>query len=646
MKFKKAGVLVSAIASTAVCASLIAGSTFALFSDKKEVNIAVTSGKVAVEASVTVESTKSFDVVQTEGKWANGGFAKVDGATVNLVNITPGDEVTLKVTANNKSSVSAKYRCTYNVLDGYLLASGLDVSFGSVQLEDEGGKYQSYTTAWDTLGKVSSEVSVTISLPSHEGEVDNLYQGLSANIALTVEAVQANGVAGNGEAEHTYLPDCSELVEAAENGKVSVVDKDESLDEALASAAEGSYVVLSGDMQLTKVPATMKNVVVDANGYKVTIIDTKNGVFDMNGENNTYKNAVFAKGEKTWCAWSNTTVNYINCVFIDCSPYVAGHPNMVIDGCTFYETLQFCFDEGVNDRIHVLPDNLVITNNTFIVNNTDANAHGVVFNGGEKEEWEVVQNVAHNKKIVFENNTFVPVYEEKSYVAYYILTSNGTLTGKVRTFNNNTYNGLAKYSVNTIDNQFNLVSATEKLDLKNADEAMSILCPDCYNGNVSVPHAQHSIHEMLEIDENGVASVKAPGAWLCGSYTDWTERHVIAYDLDVSEFSEGDLIRMDFGENSAWQSCVFGIQKTADGYVIGRGADVNLANTKALSDKGAYAVKCVAYVNESGEFVREVLIDDVSMYQEKAVCTPGNLYWDVYGYSGTGYAKISNLVSD
>ncbi len=51
-KTRKAMALTSALATTALCASLVAGSTFALFSSSDSVDIAVTSGNVSVTAEI------------------------------------------------------------------------------------------------------------------------------------------------------------------------------------------------------------------------------------------------------------------------------------------------------------------------------------------------------------------------------------------------------------------------------------------------------------------------------------------------------------------------------------------------------------------------------------------------------------------
>lgn len=89
--------LISSILTIALCLSLIAGSTYALFTSQDEVNIAVTSGKVSVEAVIlnNTLTTSSLDVAQNQG-FANGGtalFTDSDNQKLELTNMTPGDKV-------------------------------------------------------------------------------------------------------------------------------------------------------------------------------------------------------------------------------------------------------------------------------------------------------------------------------------------------------------------------------------------------------------------------------------------------------------------------------------------------------------------------------------------------------------------------
>lgn len=204
--------LLSSILTIALCLSLIAGSTFALFTSSSEVNVAVTSGKVEVEANITGltpysvkpnpisgtivdEYGHKYDYEKQNSAFINGGTAVLVGNELTLDKVTPGDKVTFTIEIANKSDVITQYRtlvyCTSN--DG--LFSGLEIGL-------DGNTFNGFAyTEWTTLaaGADIQDVAVTVELPVTAG---NEYQSTSASLCFIVEAVQ-----GNGATAYEYLPD-------------------------------------------------------------------------------------------------------------------------------------------------------------------------------------------------------------------------------------------------------------------------------------------------------------------------------------------------------------------------------------------------------------------------------------------------------
>ena len=158
----KSKVLVSSILTIALCLSLIAGSTFALFTDQSKFGIEVTSGDVEIYAHagiaavwsaegavddvaedfylqdenghgyVHVEQTTSYDRANGEivkGVFANGGDAIIDGSKLTLNRVTPGDRVDVTINVENKSNVAMVYRYKL-IADESNLAYGMVVSVG------------------------------------------------------------------------------------------------------------------------------------------------------------------------------------------------------------------------------------------------------------------------------------------------------------------------------------------------------------------------------------------------------------------------------------------------------------------------------------------------------------------------------------
>ena len=69
--------ITSAVLTIVLCLSLIAGSTYALFTSEDSINIAVTSGEVKVVATILEDGMKTYSLEkeQAAGKFANGGTA-------------------------------------------------------------------------------------------------------------------------------------------------------------------------------------------------------------------------------------------------------------------------------------------------------------------------------------------------------------------------------------------------------------------------------------------------------------------------------------------------------------------------------------------------------------------------------------------
>ena len=111
----KKKILLSSILTIALCLSLIAGSTFALFTSESKVNIAVTSGKVEMLASVSDLETWSLEddkslAGRTDGTFTQGGNVTFTDSVLSINKIIPGDKVSFLVTGTNNSNVTIMYR--------------------------------------------------------------------------------------------------------------------------------------------------------------------------------------------------------------------------------------------------------------------------------------------------------------------------------------------------------------------------------------------------------------------------------------------------------------------------------------------------------------------------------------------------------
>ncbi len=214
----KRNVIVSAMLSIFLCVSLIAGATFAIFTSESSVNIAVTSGKVKVEATVSGLEAYSPETIATDGKIAEGTENKADNenATKVFINggtavydeennklelnkLTPGDKVTFNITVKNLSNVNVKYRTVV------AMAEGSDATlFGALAFK-VGGMTIADKSAWNNLapatsadGDVVATYECSVELPG--AVTGEEYMEKSCAIVFTVEAVQGN-------ADTTEYPD-------------------------------------------------------------------------------------------------------------------------------------------------------------------------------------------------------------------------------------------------------------------------------------------------------------------------------------------------------------------------------------------------------------------------------------------------------
>lgn len=242
MKNKKAGVLLSAVATTAVCASLIAGSTYALFTSEDAVDITVKTGNVAVSATIDnplVETPSAIDhetgVVVEGATYSKSAEATAmftsteEGKFLTVTNVLPGDRVTYDLVVKNEGNVSARFNYELDCTEGYELMSQFEISVknGETALLTKEANVKKYASAWDTIAAGQTVTyNVTMELPSTVG---NAYKGLTTKVSALVHAIQTNANV-SGEAVVEYIvSDDEALMAAFENGGSFALTKNASL---------------------------------------------------------------------------------------------------------------------------------------------------------------------------------------------------------------------------------------------------------------------------------------------------------------------------------------------------------------------------------------------------------------------------------
>lgn len=181
--FMKRKALISSILTIALCFSLIAGSTFALFTSESKVNVAVTAGKVDVVA--TVENL-TLGTTLAKGNLSQTSATASDNI-VTLDKIVPGDFVTFDIRIQNRSDVKIQYRTIIEKVEDNGLWNGLVVTVDGVRYDGSNAVKSEWADV--EVGSTDVIVSVKVSLPEEAG---NEYKGKSCKFAYTVEAVQGN----------------------------------------------------------------------------------------------------------------------------------------------------------------------------------------------------------------------------------------------------------------------------------------------------------------------------------------------------------------------------------------------------------------------------------------------------------------------
>lgn len=333
--------LLSSILVMALCLTVIAGSTFALFTDSKELNIAVTSGNVEVDASFSLVKTYSAvkadsaatkylvdeykntykHEAQEDYKFSNGGNAKIEDGKLVIDKITPGDKVEAKINVKNVGNVAMIYRYIIEV-DAEAginnkLADGMVITAEGTQYE----KINSFTSEWSAKIDVNGEKEHTfaLELPVFAGNEYQSEEGDKKEVAykVTVEAVQANAdMSTEINYERIFTIENQTQLQKALDNTASYTDK-----------AFGFNIV--GDIVGNVTVAQRKDVkyTIYGNGY------TFDGMLTVDGKSAAYPTTELIIKDLNFAS-ANVANNMAFIYFggTNTSRYIS---NVTVDNCTF-----------------------------------------------------------------------------------------------------------------------------------------------------------------------------------------------------------------------------------------------------------------------------------------------------------------------
>lgn len=191
----KTKALLSSVLTIVLCLSVIAGSSFALFTSSSQLNAAVTSGKVSVIATAG-ELTYSSAL---GSKLGESSASKVDNV-ITIDKMVPGDKIEFDITIRNASDVTVNCRTVFTKVEDDGLWEALRLTIAAPATEDlptvtdlgEGDTApQAVVTPAGTMAPGCADIllHVCLEMPIESG---NEYQGRSCCFAYTVEAIQGN----------------------------------------------------------------------------------------------------------------------------------------------------------------------------------------------------------------------------------------------------------------------------------------------------------------------------------------------------------------------------------------------------------------------------------------------------------------------
>lgn len=196
MKSTKRNVIVSAFLAIALCMSVVAGATFALFTSSAKVNLSITSATVKATADVEnlkLYSTTEVNPATNKGKKQDltgktfllGGTANFADGVLTLDRLAPGDGVTFDIKVTNKSNIDVKYRVVIGEATGSDLADALDITVNCDKYEG------AINTEWNEVAANAEipSIPVKVELPV---AADNDYAEKTVSLDITVEVVQAS----------------------------------------------------------------------------------------------------------------------------------------------------------------------------------------------------------------------------------------------------------------------------------------------------------------------------------------------------------------------------------------------------------------------------------------------------------------------
>ena len=518
--------LLASVLSLMLCAAMLVGSTFAWFTDS------VTSGKNKIVAgNLDIELEYCLDPSAEGAEWKSVQDAEDIFGGITLWE--PGTAGVVYFRLSNLGTLAFKYKLGMNFTDTVIGTSVMGneiklseiLEFGIVSEQAatfanreaaikavNGAKKLNAGYSEEQTMAVTDEKSYFALVVYMPTTVDNEanYRGdvvPSIDLGVTLFATQTpyeNDSFGNDYDINAVNPD-ARVDELTRQGYAAV-----STETAFkAAVTEGKSIVLNGNITLNGRNNLPENMVVDGNGYTITI----NTLNDLSGKNITIKNAAFKKGD-TWGISTGSAI-YENCVFEGISPYITPNTNLAITvkDCTFNNTmLQIAWSEG--EKADPTSTVTTITGNIFNYTAGDDHGHAIALNTiGVSTDYSaltITGNTFNNKGVeacsallIYNDDTnavVLPTYSNNREVHATLGTNNNGTWNKVsktdRAYVEMIFGDRVSYSNNDKLKSLSVATVDELMLLNDLDIAGVIAHNESYICNITITD---------DIDMSGVA---------------------------------------------------------------------------------------------------------------------------------------------
>lgn len=457
----KKKVLVSSVLVIALCLSIIVGSTFALFTSKTQLNVAVTAGNVKVVATLQENSLKAYsgqwnyetdvyDSVEVSANsalskvFANGGTVVADTAKneIKIDKITPLDKIAFIIDVTNYSDVNIKYRTVITTdavatSDGVTLLDALEITIddadtmGQVDANTKASTWANWAPAADVAAGETKSIKVVIEFPNGTPDHDNLFQDLAASLTYTVEAVQGNGYTVDDISSILAAAPAGSTVELpAENyGTMTIANTLNNVTIDFANVESVDEIIIAAGAKLDNV--TFKNltagtdevgdgyqdaivkvmagaeadiIIDEANftntkGGKIAAINSREGNASITVTNSTFTGFAYAYYSNS-CTIAD--LSFENCEFVDFTSWVVQNNKGTFDGNV---SIAGCTFKNCVDGIAKLGNSGTIGAGytfTFVNNTVDAASRG---HDGSDAKWFTVDAATNAATLTVSGNT-------------------------------------------------------------------------------------------------------------------------------------------------------------------------------------------------------------------------------------------------